>query len=209
MVGADVGGEDGVGLVADLDDALAGLDVPDDDLARLAAAAAAGEQQAAVAAELQDVGSSPRGTAGRRGGRSVSRVVEQDLLLPGDGDERGPRAGASATIAVGRALTTTGSVGRVPRASAAGPAGLPIAEGSSLNSTFGLALTATTLPAVSRAPASIHFLITSSSASGSFGAFGRHERLVLCASTWSQSELPSGSPGSTTSPEPPPSIALP
>ena len=55
VVGADVGGEHGVVFLADLEDALARLHVPDDRQARLPAPAAAGQQQVAVAAELQDV----------------------------------------------------------------------------------------------------------------------------------------------------------
>ena len=92
MVGADVGGEDGVVFLADLEDALAGLDVPDDRQARLAAAAAAGEEQVAVAAELQDV---DRPLGERQDADQAVRVgvVEQHLLLPADGDERGPGAG--------------------------------------------------------------------------------------------------------------------
>src|SRR5271166_5807545 len=53
LVGGNVGGEDGVGFVADLDNRLAVADVVDDDLAGLAAATAAGEQERTVAAEFE------------------------------------------------------------------------------------------------------------------------------------------------------------
>ena len=55
---------------------------------------------------------------------------------------------------------------------AGGPTGLPMLEGSSLNSNFGLAFIATTLPEVSGAPASIQALMIASSASGILGDFG-------------------------------------
>ena len=92
MVGRDVGRHQLVELLADLGDALAGLDVPDDGVAELAAAAAAHDQERAVGAELQRT----RITFGVRqdaGELMAVGIVEQDLLLAGDGEERGPRTG--------------------------------------------------------------------------------------------------------------------
>ena len=56
LIGADVGGEHGVALIADFKDALAGLHAPDNGAPRFGPAAATGKQQAAVAAEFQNVG---------------------------------------------------------------------------------------------------------------------------------------------------------
>ena len=92
MVGRDVGRHQLVELLADLGDALAGLDVPDDGVAELAAATAPQDQERAVGAELQRT----RVTFGVRqdAGELVAvGVVKEDLLLAGDGEERGPRAG--------------------------------------------------------------------------------------------------------------------
>ena len=88
------------------------------------------------------------------------------------------------------------------------PAGLPTADGSTLNSNFGLALTAATLPALSKAPPSIHFWISSISASGILADFGGILGSSLCETT-RNSVLLSGSPGSMTLPELPPCMALP
>ncbi len=107
-----------------------------------------------------------------------------------------------ATTAPGRASGTNGSV-ETFSGMAAGPDGLPSAEGSSLNSNFGLALTAAVEPEVSSAPPSIHLRISSISASGIFAELGG----ILGSSLWlitPSSELPSESPGSITLPEPPP-----
>ena len=127
MVGADVGREDGVVLLADLEDALARLDVPDDGEARLAAPAAAGQEQAAVAAELQDV-DRPLGE-----GEDADQAVVRSSGRAGPACARRPRRGAPRGWRPWRrsrwawALTTTGSVGRFS-GMAGGPAGLPIAE---------------------------------------------------------------------------------
>ena len=114
---------------------------------------------------------------------------------------------AIATTAAGRAVTTAGSV-ESPSGIAGGPDGLPAASASSLNSNFGFARTATTLPEVSRAPPSIQSLMTSSSASGILGAFGGIVGWSLWVTSW-KSVLESGSPGSITLPDPPPCIAEP
>ena len=91
VVGRDVGRHDLVELLADLGDTLAGVDVPDDGMPQLAAAAAAHDEERTVGAELQRT----RVTFGIRqdAGEIVRiRVVEQDLLLAGDREERGPWA---------------------------------------------------------------------------------------------------------------------
>ena len=92
VVGRDVGRHHLVELFAELGDALAGLDVPDDGMAELAATPAAHDEQRTIGAELQRAGV----TFGiRQDAGELTRVgvVEQDLLLAGDGEERGPRAG--------------------------------------------------------------------------------------------------------------------
>ena len=91
MIGADVGGQHGVVFLADLEDALAGLDVEGDRQPRLPAAAAAGQQQVAVAAELEHV-DRPLGERKHADQVVIGRPVEQHLLVPADGDERGPGA---------------------------------------------------------------------------------------------------------------------
>ena len=90
---------------------------------------------------------------------------------------------------------------------AGGPTGLPMLDGSSLNSNFGFALTIAVLPEFSRAPASIHSLSSSISASGIFGDFGGIFGSAVCITT-PKSVLALESPASITFPEPPPAIAV-
>ena len=90
VIGADVGGEHGIEFLADFEHALAGRDVPDDDLAARGRPAAAGEQQSTIAAEANHV----RLTFGKwihADQVERCRVVEQHLALAGDGNERRPR----------------------------------------------------------------------------------------------------------------------
>ena len=91
MVGRDVGRHHLVELLADLGDTLAGLNVPDDSMTNLAAATAAHDEQGAVGAELQRASIAFR--IRQNAGEFVRiGVVEEDLLLAGDGEERSPRA---------------------------------------------------------------------------------------------------------------------
>ena len=90
-------------------------------------------------------------------------------------------------MALALGLTTTGSV-ETPSGIAGGPTGLPMLEGSSLNSNFGFAFIATTLPDVSGAPASIHALITASSASGILGDFGGILGSSACVTSFQRCE---------------------
>ena len=89
LVGAEVGREDLVELLSDLEDAVAGPDVPDDDAAELGAAAAAGEEQGAAAAEAQHLGTA-LGVGQDAGEVEGVRVVEQHLVLARDGGDRRP-----------------------------------------------------------------------------------------------------------------------
>ena len=92
LVRTDVGGEDRIVFFADGGDAFAGFDVPKQDAAGLRPAAAARDEELARAREFNI----PRLAFGERQDAEqveVRGVVEQDLLLPGDGDERRPRAG--------------------------------------------------------------------------------------------------------------------
>ena len=91
VVGADVGRQDDVVFLADLEDARPLLDVPGDRDPGLAAAAAAGQQQVAVAAELEDV-DRPFGKRQHADQVVIGRPVEQHLLVPGDRDQRRPGA---------------------------------------------------------------------------------------------------------------------
>ena len=91
MVRADVGRHQLVEFLADFGDAPAGLHVPDDGVAELTAAAAAHDEERTIGAELKRT----RVAFGiRQDAREFAGlgVVEQDLLLAGDGEERGPRA---------------------------------------------------------------------------------------------------------------------
>ena len=91
MVGRDVGRHHLVELLADLGDTLAGLNVPDDSMTNLAAATAAHDEQGAIGAELQRASIAFR--IRQNTGEFVRiGVVEEDLLLTGDGEERSPRA---------------------------------------------------------------------------------------------------------------------
>ena len=91
VVGRDVGRHHLVELLADLGDTLAGLNVPDDSMTNLAAAAAAHDEQGAVGAELQRA-SVAFGIRQDAGEFVRIGVVEEDLLLAGDGEKRSPRA---------------------------------------------------------------------------------------------------------------------
>ncbi len=91
VIGADVGGEHGVIFLADLEDALAGLDVERDGQSRLAAPAAANQQQVAVAAEAERV-DRPLGERQYADEMIVGRSVEQHLPVPADRHQRRPRA---------------------------------------------------------------------------------------------------------------------
>ena len=86
VVRRDVGRHDLVELLADLGDALAGLDVPDDGVADFATTATTHDQQRTVGAELQRAGM----TFGvRQDTGEVVRVgvVEENLLLSGNREE--------------------------------------------------------------------------------------------------------------------------
>ena len=92
VVRRDVGRHHLVELFADLGDALTGLDVPDDGVANLAAATAAHNEQRTVGTELQRTGITFG--VGQDAGKIVRvGVVEENLFLSGDGEERSPRAG--------------------------------------------------------------------------------------------------------------------
>ena len=114
---------------------------------------------------------------------------------------------AMATTAPGLAWGTKGSV-VTPSGIAGVPDGLPSEAGSSLNSNFGLALAEATLPVFSRAPPSIHLRMISISESGILAEAGGILGSSWCVTT-RRSLLLSGSPGSTTLPEPPPCIVPP
>src|SRR4051794_23919606 len=86
---------------------------------------------------------------------------------------------AIATTALGLAFATNGSVERYSGIAGL-PAGLPRAEGSSLNSNFGFAFTAAVDPEFSSAPPSIHLRISSISASGILAELGG----ILGSSLW-------------------------
>ena len=91
VVRRDVGRHHLVELFADLGDALAGLDVPDDGVADFATTATAHDQQRTVGAELQRAGITFG--IGQDTGEVVRvGVVEENLLLSGDRKERGPGA---------------------------------------------------------------------------------------------------------------------
>src|SRR5208337_2975150 len=92
VIGADVGGQDGVIFLAHLEDPLAGLDVERDGQSQLSAAAAAHEQQVAVATETEYV-NRPLGEGKHTDKVVIGRPVEQHLLVPAHGHERGPGAG--------------------------------------------------------------------------------------------------------------------
>ena len=83
LIWTDVGGEDRVGLITDLGQAFAGGDIKQHDLARFRAVSASGEQQLAVAAELQHI-RNPFGERQRADQLQIVGVVEQDLLLACD-----------------------------------------------------------------------------------------------------------------------------
>ena len=206
MVGADVGGEHGVVFLADLEDPLPCLDVPGDRDSRLTATAAAGQQQVAVAAELEDMDRA-LGEGQHADQVAVGRPVKKHLLVPADRDQRCPRARRPWRR---RRWAWPGDerLGRRFSGMAGVPAGLPSAAGSSLNSNFGLALAVSTLPEFSSAPPSIHLRMSSISASGILGELGGILGSSLCDDT-RRSVLLSGSPGSITLPEPPPCMAAP
>jgi len=84
---------------------------------------------------------------------------------------------------------------------------LPMADGSSLKSSFGF-IAAALLPAFSSAPPAIHALMMASSASGILGELGGILGSSECDTSSYKREL-SGSPGSMTAPEPPPLRVLP
>ena len=127
----------------------------------------------------------------------VGRLVEQDLLVPADGDERRPRAGRHARrsafgLACGRRPARSSRFSGI----AGGPSGLPIADGSSLNSNFGFALTDGHAAGVLERPALDPLAGSASiSASGILGELGGMFGSSLCVTSW-KSVLPSGSPGS-------------
>ena len=91
VIRGDVGGHQLVELLARLGDASSGAHVPDHGVAQLAAAAAAEDEQRAVGAELERAGVAlgVRQDAGQLAGFGV---VEKDLLLTCDGEQRGPGA---------------------------------------------------------------------------------------------------------------------
>ena len=91
LVGADVGGEDGVEFLAQFGHATAGRYVPDNHPAAGAATATTPHEQAAIAAELEHL-RPPLGK--RQHARQLASVgaVEQHLLLAADGGQRGPGA---------------------------------------------------------------------------------------------------------------------
>ena len=119
VIGADVGGEHGVVLLADLEDPLAGLHVERDGQARLPAAAAADQQQIAVAAEPEHVDRA-LGEGQHADEVVVGRPVEQHLLVSADGHQGAQGLAAMATTALGLACGTNGSVDRF-----SGMAGVP------------------------------------------------------------------------------------
>ncbi len=91
MVRRDIGRHHLVELFANLGDTLASLDVPDDGVANLATATTAHDQQRTVGAKLQRTGITFG--VGQDAGEVVRvGVVEENLLLAGDGEERSPGA---------------------------------------------------------------------------------------------------------------------
>ena len=137
LIGADVGGQDGSRSRRRPSMMRSPVvTFQTDDLARLAAAAAAGQEQAAVAAELQHVRHAFRE---RQHAEQLQRVgvVEQHLLLPADGDQRRPRVAGQGGHGVGPGGRTTGSSRSVFGGIGGGPAGLPATTDVSPISTFG------------------------------------------------------------------------
>ena len=128
VVGADVGRQHDVVFLADLEDARALLDVPGDRQPRLAAAPAAGQEQVAVAAELQDV-DQPLGERQDADQVVVGRPVEQHLLVPGDRDQRRPGARRHRHDGAGLGLRHERLGRDSPRASPAGPPACPAPPG--------------------------------------------------------------------------------
>ena len=151
----------------------------------------------------------PSGNGRTPTSRIVGRPVEYDLLVPGDRHQGRPRAGRHRHA---RRLASPGgrtARSRAPRASRAGPPACPCADGSSLNSNFGLALAGCDAPRGLERPGFDPACGSRRSRRrGSSGDFGG----ILGSSLWlitRRSVLPSASPGSTTLPEPPPCIAAP
>ena len=156
---------------------VARLDVPDDGQSRLAAAPAAGQQQVAVAAELEDV-DRPLGEREHADQVVVGRAIEEHLLVPGDRHQRGPGAGRQRHHGAGLACGARTARWSDPRGMAGAPGRLAHARtGSSLNSNFGFALTIATLPEFSSAPPSIHLRITVNLGVGDLRRLGGHLRL--------------------------------
>ena len=109
-------------------------------------------------------------------------VVEQHALVPGDGQQRRPRAGGHRRdrvrpLGLRRASRRAASPGI-----GGGPSGLPIVTATGSMSTLRAAAFAAPT-AVSGAPPSIHFLMTARSASGIFGPFGGMFGSAWCAVT--------------------------
>ena len=179
MVGADVGGEHGVVFLADLEDALARLHVEGDGQARLPAAAAAGQQQVAVAAELEHV---DRALGERQDADQVvvGRPVEQHLLVPADRPPAGPRGWRpSPRWRPAWPAATNGSVDEVlgHRRRARRLAQRRRVE-LELELRLGLR-PPPSLPEFSSAPPSIHLRISVDLGVGDLGRVGRHLRLFL------------------------------
>ena len=119
---------------------------------------------------------------GRTPTRRWSVVVEQDLLLPADRDERGPRAGWPwRRSPLGRALTTTGSGGRFSGI-AGGPGRLAHRRGVELELDLRLGLDRDLAAGGLEGPRLDPLLDHLELGVGELGRFGRHVRLVLCAS---------------------------
>ena len=92
MVGRDISRHHLVELLANLGDALSRLDVPDDGMPNLAAAAATHDEQRTVRTELQGTSIALRVWEDPSEVVCIG-VVEQDLLLARNGEQRGPGAG--------------------------------------------------------------------------------------------------------------------
>src|SRR5262245_60821531 len=110
-----------------------------------------------------------------------------------------------AVIAESRCALTMGSMRMFAGGIGGGPSGLPFDGLLRVKSTLGLSGMLTLLPEFSGAPPAIHFLMTSSVASGSFGSFGGMNGSLAWVITL-YNRLVSGSPGLTATPEAPPCI---
>jgi len=91
LIGANVGGEDGIVIVSERRHALAGNDFPEDDTASARATSAVGEEELAAAAEF-DVDGLAFGEGEDAEESARFGIKEKDLFLTGNRNDARPRA---------------------------------------------------------------------------------------------------------------------